>query len=145
MTIQDCVKFAGENPACYMATTEGDQPRVRVMAMWYADDTGFYFHSGMMKAICRQLTANPKIEVCFWKPGGEMDPGTMLRIAGKAEFLKDMALNARLLEERPFLKDMGITGPDDPRLAVFRIPHGEAHFWTMANNMREADTEILRF
>ena len=146
MTIQDCARFANENPGCYMATADGDQPRVRAMAVWFADDTGFYFHSGAMKAVCRQLRANPRIEVCFWKPSAEQaDPGTTLRVAGRVEFLNDTALNARLLQERPFLKEIGVTGPDDPKLAVFRIAHGEAHFWTMANNMREAEAERVRF
>ncbi|MDO8587824.1 MAG: pyridoxamine 5'-phosphate oxidase family protein [Armatimonadota bacterium] len=145
MTLRECAKFANENPVCYIATVEGDQPRVRAFALWYADETGFYFHSGAPKAVCAQLRKNPKTEVCFYAPAPMPDPGTMLRVAGNAEFLNDTALKARLLEDRPFLKDMGITGPDDPMLAVFRIASGEAWFWTMANNMREAESERVRF
>jgi pyridoxamine 5'-phosphate oxidase len=145
MTLQDCAKFANENPVCYVATTEGEQPRVRVFALWYADDSGFYFHSGPMKAVCKQLQDNPNIEVCFYAPAPMPDPGTMLRVAGKVEFLRDTNLNTRLLEERPFLKDMGITGPDDPNLAVFRIASGQAYFWTMANNMHEDEAAKVRF
>lgn len=145
MKIEDCVKFANENPVCYIATTEGDQPRVRAFALWYADNTGFYFDCGSMKAVYRQLEANPKTEVCFYAPAPMPEIGTMLRVAGKVEFLTDTALRTRLLEERPFLKDMGITGPDDSRLAVFRIASGEAYFWTMADNMREAEAERVRF
>ena len=145
MTLQDCVKFASENPVCYIATTEGDQPRVRAFGLWYADESGFYFHCGSMKAVCHQLERNPKTEVCFYAPAQMPDPGTMLRVAGRVEFLNDTALRSRLLEERPFLKEMGITGPDDPMLAVFRIASGEAYFWTMANNMHEAEAERVRF
>lgn len=36
MSFQDCIKFANENPASYIATTEGDQPRVRAFLMWFA-------------------------------------------------------------------------------------------------------------
>jgi pyridoxamine 5'-phosphate oxidase len=145
MNLQDCARFANENQMCYVATTEGDQPRVRAFALWYADESGFYFHSGHPKAVCRQLKRNPKTEVCFYSPAPMPDPGTMLRVAGEVEFLDDLALKARLLEERPFLKDMGIQTPDNPGLAVFRITHGEAHFWTIANNMREDQAERVRF
>jgi pyridoxamine 5'-phosphate oxidase len=43
MTIQDAIRFANENPVCFLATVEKDQPRVRALAFWYADETGFYF------------------------------------------------------------------------------------------------------
>ena len=145
MNLQDCTKFANDNPMCSVATTEGDQPRVRIFAMWYADETGFYFHSGAGKAVCEQLRKNPKMEVCFYAPEPPPGVGTMLRVAGKAEFLNDRALKTRLLEERPFLKDMGIGSPDHPGLAVFRIGKGEAWLWTMANNNREAEAERVRF
>lgn len=145
MNLQDCIKFANEHPMCSIATTEGDQPRVRIFAMWYADDNGFYFHSGYPKAICQQLKKNPKTEICFYAPAPPPDPGAMLRVAGEVEFLDDMAIKEKLLQERPFLKDIGVSGPDDPMLAVFRIPHGEAYFWTMAVNMREQESERVKF
>jgi pyridoxamine 5'-phosphate oxidase len=146
MNLSECTKFANQIQACSIATNEGDQPRVRTFAMWYADDTGFYFHTGGMKPVCKQLKGNPKTEVCFWAPGSsEGDPGTMLRVAGKVEFVDDRALKARLLEERPFLKDMGIDSPDNPALVVFRIPHGEAYFWNMSINMHEAEAERVKF
>ena len=43
MDLQECTKFATENPVCYLATADGDQPRVRVVLMWFADERGFYF------------------------------------------------------------------------------------------------------
>ncbi len=43
MDFDDCVKFATENSTCYLATVEGDQPRVRAVGIWRADKTGFYF------------------------------------------------------------------------------------------------------
>jgi pyridoxamine 5'-phosphate oxidase len=145
MSLQDCIQFANDNPLCYIATCEGNKPRVRAFMMWFADESGFYFHSGSMKACCEQLRKNPNTEVCFYLPAPMPDPGKMLRVAGEVEFLNDIALRTRLLEERPFLKDMGMTGPEDERLAVFRIASGEAYFWTMANNLHEAEAEKVKF
>lgn len=146
MDLSDCTKFANENPICYLATTEGDQPRVRGFMLWFADETGFYFHTGTPKPICHQLKINPKAEVCFYKYApAEEGGGTMLRVAGKTEFLDDLDLKARLLDERPFLRAMGINDPAEPTLAVFRLYTGEAYFWTMAQNMHESEVERIRF
>lgn len=49
MDIKDCIKFANETPVCYLATVEGDQPRVRALGFWFADESGFYFQIGAMK------------------------------------------------------------------------------------------------
>lgn len=133
MNIQDCIKFTNENRVCYLATVEGDQPRVRALGFWFADETGFYFQTGSIKEMYRQLKNNPKTEVCFYEQDKQL--GTMLRIAGNAEFVDDKRLKERVLEERPFLKDFGLT-IDSPGLIIFRIPHGEAHFWTMEDNLK---------
>lgn len=131
MTFADCTKFATDNPDCAVATVEGGQPRVRVFRLWRANESGFYLCTGTPKPVCQQLMANPKIELCFYKPGpSDMEPGAMLRVAGSVEFVTDMALREELLTEWPFLKAMGVTGPDDPMLALLRIPSGEAKYWT---------------
>jgi len=142
MDFSECVKFANENPVTYIATMDGDQPRVRAFVMWFADATGFYYHTGTPKAVWRQLTKNPKVELCFYAPG---DVNTMMRVAGAVEFLDDAALKERLVGDRPWLLQIGISGPADPKLAVFRVAHGEAYFWTMEHNMREADAPRVRF
>jgi uncharacterized pyridoxamine 5'-phosphate oxidase family protein len=139
-TIQDCIQFTNENPICHLATVEGDQPRVRMLGFWFADETGFYFQTGSMKEISRQLEKNPKVEACFHKLEGTA--GAVLRIAGKTEFVNDRTLKEKVLEARPFLKSFGWT-PESPELIIFRIVHGEAHFWTMEDNLKAK--EIIRF
>ncbi len=140
MKIEDCIKFANENPICYLATTENDQPRVRALGFWFADETGFYFQTSTTKEFSGQLRKNPKTEVCFYKHEGMV--GTMLRIAGEVEFISDPKLAERVLNDRPFLKDFGLT-IDSPHLVMFKIAHGEAHFWTMENNLKPKD--MIRF
>ena len=133
MDIFDCIKFANENPVCYLATADHDQPRVRALGFWFADETGFYFQTSTTKEFPHQLKKNPKTEICFYKH--ESMIGTMLRISGKAEFLDDVNLRIKALNDRPFLKSYGVT-VDSPKLVIFRIAHGEAHFWTMENNLK---------
>lgn len=133
MNLQDCIKFTNENPVCYLATVEGDQPRVRALGFWFADDTGFYFQTSTKKEIPGQLEKNPKTEVCFYKPEGMI--GTMLRISGEVEFIIDKKLREKVFIDRPFLKSFGMT-IGSQSLVLFRIKHGQAHFWTMENNLK---------
>ena len=89
------------------------------------------------------LQANPKVELCFYDPGDGQGAGRQLRVEGRAEFLDDEALAERLYEARPWLR--AITGEGDVRLAIFRVAHGSAWFWTMAANLREHEQERVRF
>lgn len=130
--LKDCIQLANEVPVCYLATNEDGQPRVRALGFWFADETGFYFQTGDMKSLYSQLLKNAKTEVCFYKHSGTI--GTMLRVSGEVEFLDDSKLKEKVLEVRPFLKQFGLT-KDSPSLIIFRIPHGEAHLWTMENNL----------
>ncbi len=132
MDVNDCIKFANENPVCFLSTLEGDQPRVRAMLFWFADRTGFYFQSGTVKELISQLKKNPKAEICFYKP--DPSAGIMLRVAGQVDLLDDLELKRKACAERPFLKSMGIT-PESPLLAICRISRGEAYFWTMQTNL----------
>ena len=140
MTIQDCIKFANENPICSLATVDGDQPRVRILGFWFADETGFYFQSAIIKPFVSELKNNPKTEVCFYK--SENGLGTMLRISGSVEFITDEKLQEKVLNDRPFLKEFGIT-IGSPKLVLFRLAHGEAYFWTRENNLKPK--EIIKF
>jgi pyridoxamine 5'-phosphate oxidase len=140
MNIQDCIKFTNENPICSLATVDNDQPRVRMIGFWFADETGFYFQTSTIKEIPNQLKMNPKTEVCFYKHEGMI--GTMLRISGEVEFLTDVKLREKVLADRPFLKSFGMT-VDSPGLILFRISHGKAYFWTMENNVKPK--EMIEF
>jgi uncharacterized pyridoxamine 5'-phosphate oxidase family protein len=111
--------------------------------MWFADEKGFFFQTESVKSICKQLKKNNMIELCFYAPGA--DAGTMMRVAGKVEFVSDLPLRSKVLADRPFLKALGIKEPEDPLLAIFRVYSGEAYFWTMAHNMKEAQIERIKF
>lgn len=143
MDFQDCIKFARENPVCYVATADGDQPRTRPLGLWFADEKGFYFQTESVKAIYHQLKSNNKIELCFF--AATPPPGKVLRVAGKVEFVDDLALKSKVLADRPFLKGLGINEPGDPMLVLFCVSTGEAYFWTMADNMKEAQIARIKF
>lgn len=142
MNLEDYIKFANDNQVCSIATIEEDKPRVRGFLMWFADETGFYFHTGATKNVSKQLKKNPNIEMCtiYQNPQG----GKMMRVSGKVKFLNDISLRTRLLEERPFLKGL-CSESEDQLLEIFQIYTGEAHFWTMENNLKESEIERVKF
>jgi uncharacterized pyridoxamine 5'-phosphate oxidase family protein len=135
MMFQDYLDFANKNPICYLATTEGDQPRVRGMMMWFADEKGFHFSTGSVKPLYKQLQKNAKVELCFYSPGSGAGDFKQMRVCGRVEFLNDRALKERLLNDRPFLKSIVQGNVDDPLLSIFRVCTGEAWFWTMETNL----------
>jgi len=140
MNFKDCIDFANENPLAWLATSDDNQPHVRAMLMWHADETGFYIQSATMKELTNQITKNPNIEIAFFKP--DEGTGTMLRVEGKAEIINDIKIKEKCLEDRPFLKDFGLTAEGE-ELFIFRISHGKAHFWRMETNLNPK--EIIEF
>lgn len=141
MSLKEYADFANENKTCYLATADGDQPRVRALGMWYADETGFYFQAQTVKAFIKQLQKNPNVEVYF----STKDFSKAMRVSGKVRFIEDLEIKAKCIEERPFVKNFGITEPDNPLLAVFQIYTGEAYFWTFQDSMKEAQIPRVKF
>ena len=144
VNLQDCIKFANENPVCYIATTDGDQPRVRGFLMVIADETGFYFATLSPKEVSKQLKKNPKIEVCYYNNAQNIMDGKMMRVTGKVEFVNEGKIVETALNQRKSLE--AIAGkPIDHLLEVFRISTGEAHFWTMMDILKEPELERVKF
>jgi pyridoxamine 5'-phosphate oxidase len=143
-TIEEIREFTNQNPAAWVATAVGDQPHVRAMAMWFADATGFYFHTGTQKRLSEQLRNNAKVEMGFYNASGGMGSMQMVRITGSIEMVNDSALEKKLFEDRPWLNDVFKAYPND-RIFMFRIAHGEAQYWNMNVNCREKETPPIVF
>lgn len=140
MNIQECIDFARANPVCHLATIDGDQPRVRTVLLWFADTSGFYFILLSPKHVCAQLKANPKVEVCFTYHPDSLAAARQLRVAGLMELVTDPALHQRAIRERSFLSELA-GRPVDPYVEVFRLVHGDAHFWGMPDVLKEEKLE----
>lgn len=126
-------KLMNENPVFHLATVDGDQPRVRGMLLFRADENGIVFHTASTKDVFEQIMKNPKVELCF------QGCGIQIRVTGKLEYIKD---DKNLREEifnhptRKFLqawKDNGI----DNLLQIFCLKSGVATEWTMETNFDE--------
>jgi uncharacterized pyridoxamine 5'-phosphate oxidase family protein len=139
MKFQDYIDFATEHPVCALATVDGDQPRVRTFLLWRANEDGFFFETFTPKDVYKQLKDNPKVEMCFYNNEPDLEKAKTMRLSGEVEFLDDPDLKKQLLHDWPFLQDA------EPVLELFRIPSGEAFFWTMADALQEKEIERVRF
>jgi uncharacterized pyridoxamine 5'-phosphate oxidase family protein len=135
MTLSECIDFSNSAELSFLATTEKDQPRVRGITFWFADQTGFYFQTGTMKRMVGQLKENPKTEICFWQSDPSSKTGKTPRISGEVEFVDDRGLKERALSDKPFLKNFGFTA-ESPDLILFKPAHGQAGFWSMGTNLK---------
>ena len=142
MLTREIIDFANQNPACFLATCDGDQPHVRGLLLWFADEKGFHFHTGSTKRLPGQLAANPRVEIAFFQP--EQGGGRMMRVTGRARLLDAAEHAPRLLAERPWLGAMKQTLPGS-ELVVFVVDRGEVHEWNMTVNGREAAQPRVSF
>ena len=84
----------------YLATMDGDQPRVRPFGTINIFDGKLYIQTGKAKDISKQLAANPKAEICAFN--GE----EWIRVAG--ELVEDDRVEAKkdMLDNYPSLRAM---------------------------------------
>ncbi len=133
--------FANEHRDCFFATLEGEQPRVRIFRMWYADDSGFYFVTRDSKSVFRQVQSRPRIEVLFFKTDEKIIDMKVMRVSGQVELLDDPVVIERMLQERPSARKPEAIGK--PR--ILRMKSGEAWFWTREKNEKEGQIERIHF
>ncbi|MBQ2692307.1 MAG: pyridoxamine 5'-phosphate oxidase family protein [Clostridia bacterium] len=93
----DFLKSAG---TYYLATVEGDQPRVRPFGTAHIFEDKLYIQTGKSKPVSKQLGINPKCEICAFKDG------VWLRVA--AELVEDDRVEAKksMLDEYTNLRRM---------------------------------------
>ena len=107
----DFLKNAG---VYYLATAEGDQPRVRPFGTAHIFEDKLYIQTGKVKPTSKQLLANPKAEICAFKDGA------WLRVAG--ELVEDDRVEARksMLDAYPDLRRMYDENDGNTQVFYFR-------------------------
>ncbi len=113
-------KFLKDAGVYYLATVDGDQPRVRPFGTAHIFDGKLYIQTGKVKDVSKQIHANPKAEICAFKDGA------WLRVAG--ELVEDERLEAKesMLDAYPELKNM--YSADDGNTEVFYFKNATATF-----------------
>ncbi len=130
MTKTEILDFLRANPICFLATVEGDHPRVRGMMLYISADGRIIFHTGKVKQLTQQLSQNCAVEFCAFDP----KTNTQIRVNGAADFIDDPAVHEELVAARPFLKAI-IEKFGADAMPLFQIAHPQATVWTMEAEM----------
>ena len=125
-------KFLKEAETYYLATVEGDQPRVRPFGTAHIFEGKLYIQTRKVKDVSKQIHANPKVEICAYKNG------EWLRVAG--ELVEDDRREARqsMLDAYPSLQKM--YSADDGNTEVFYFKNATATFSSFTH-----DPEVVKF
>ena len=113
-------KFLKEAGVYYLATVEGNQPRVRPFGTVHIFEGKLYIQTGKVKPVSKQIEENPKVEICAFKDG------TWLRVAG--ELVEDERIEAKksMLDEYANLRSM--YNENDGNTQVLYFKNGVATF-----------------
>ena len=125
-------KFLKEADVYYLATMEGNQPRVRPFGTAHTFEGKLYIQTGKVKEVYKQLKENPKAEICACMKD------QWLRISG--ELMEDDRREARqsMLDDYPSLQSM--YSADDGNTAVFYFQNATAVFSSF-----QAEPEVIKF
>ena len=118
------LKFLKEAGTYYLATVDGDQPRVRPFGTVNEFEGKLYIQTGKKKDVSKQLHANPKAEICAFKNG------EWIRVA--CELVADDRREAKvsMLEAYPNLQ--GMYSADDDNTEVLYMKNATATFSSFA-------------
>jgi len=124
--------FLKEAGVYYLATMDGDQPRVRPFGTAHIFEGKLYIQTGKVKPVSKQLAANPKAEICAFKDG------VWLRLAG--ELVEDDRVEAKksMLDEYSNLRAM--YDENDGNTQVLYFKNGVATFSSFT-----APDEVITF
>ena len=107
-------KFLEEAQTYYLATVEGDQPRVRPFGTELVYEGKLYIQTGKSKDVSKQLAANPKAEICAFQGG------KWLRVAGELVNDDRREVKAAMLEKYPSLQRMYSADDDNTQVLYFK-------------------------
>ena len=126
--MQEVQEFLKKCGVYYLATAEGDQPRVRPFGTAEIFEGKLYIQTGKVKEVSRQIQKNPKVEICGFHDG------TWVRIAGT--LVRDDRLEAKedMLEKNPGLKRMYSAADDNTEVLYFE--NATATFYSFGGEPR---------
>lgn len=99
----------------YLATVEGDQPRLRPIAPVRTDGFTVYIANFRSYSKTAEIEANPRVELCYLD--GHHD---QVRITGLAELVTDRKLKAEVWESNPHLRKY-LVDKENPDFLLYRV------------------------
>ena len=113
----------------YLATVDGDQPRVRPFGTVDLFDDKLYIQTGLVKPVAKQMNANPRVEICA------MNGGKWIRLAAEAVLDDRIEAQEHMLEAYPNLR--GMYQPGDGNTAVYYLKNATAQICSFTEAPKE--------
>lgn len=130
--MEEVYKFLKDCGTYYLATIDGDAPRVRPFGTVNIFDGKLYIQTGKSKEVSKQMQKNPNIEICAFKEG------KWIRVSGKV--VRDERIEAKesMLNAYPSLKNM--YSPTDDNTEVLYLKDVTAKICSFTE-----ETKIITF
>ena len=130
--MKEVYDFLKKSETYYLATVEGDQPRVRPFGTVNIFEDKLYIQTGRAKSVKKQIDLNPKVEICAVY--GEK----WLRV--ETNLVEDDRIEAKksLLNNYPDLKNM--YSAEDENTVVFYLKDAVATFYSFTD-----EPEVIKF
>lgn len=129
--MEEVFDFLKKCETFYIATVEGDKPRVRPFGVVNIFEGKLYIQTGKVKNVSKQMQINPNVEICA------CIEGKWIRLEGKV--VRDDRKEAKIsmLEENPILKNM--YSADDDNTEVLYFEKAKATFYSFTEAPREIE------
>ncbi len=124
--LKDCGAF-------FIATVDGDQPRVRAFGVSEIINDRLYIMTGKVKDVYKQMAKNGKFEICALKPSGS----EWMRLSGTLVNDETLAVKEEFLNRNESLKSM--YKADDDNMAVLYITNATARFCSFSAPERKVN------
>jgi len=118
--MQEVYEFLKKCGTYYLATMEGNQPRVRPFGTIDLYNGRLYIQTGRSKKVADQLKDNGHVELCAF------DGQTWVRVAGQLVLDPDIKAQEHMLDAYPSLKAM--YAPGDGNTEVYYLKNATATF-----------------
>ena len=120
--MKEILEFLRECGTFYLATTEGDQPRVRPFGVVCEFEGILYIAATNKKDVYNQMLKNPKIEICG------MNKGKWMRVAGEVELDERREARVAMMEANKSLENM--YNVDDNLFVVLSFKNAKARLYS---------------
>ena len=135
--MKEVYEFLKKCGTYYLATVEGDQPRVRPFGTVDIFEGKLYIQTGKVKDVSKQLQKNPKAEISAF------DGEKWIRVAGK--LVRDDRVEAKkhMLDNYPELKAM--YSPEDDNTEVLYFEDATATFYSSDEKLNIIKVKEIKF
>lgn len=116
----------------FLATVEGDQPRVRPFGTIDLFEGKLYIQTGKVKPVADQMKANPKVEISAMSPDGKW-----IRLAAEAVLDDNVVAQEHMLDAYPSLKKM--YQPGDGNTEVYYLKNAKAQICSFTEPAKEIE------